>query len=545
MSPLDGNIVSPASLPAAPTLHRTITWVDAFWVASGSPALILFTIGALASTVGNPAWAIWILSITFGFVQCFTYAEIAGLYPNKSGGASIYGAMAWLRYGKLLAPISVWCNWIAWSPVLALGTGLASGYILSILFAHDSIVNTWSLLLLDLSWIRTGLTLRLNSNALLAGLLMLAVFAIQHRGILSAAKVQMVFAISSLLPLVLIGIIPVITGDTPRSHFFPLMPLIPTGGASATTGLWTMQGVTVIAGGLFLAGYSTYGFETAVCYTREFRDPARDTFKAIFFSGLLCLFVFTLVPLSFQGALGLSGMMDPGIQSGMGVGKAMAHMVHATGLFVNVIVAMLVMTLVLSIMTAMAGSSRTLYQGSVDGWLPRYLGKVNSHGAPDRAMWTDLIFNLFLLMLSDNLFVLTASNVAYIIFIFMNLQAGWIHRLDRRQWPRPFRAPTWLLAAGGILGYVNLFMAGMGADIWGRGTLVSGLALAAFIIPVFLWRHYIVDGGKFPRELTQSISDEAEPTTTAARGVGAGILPYLALVLAGLVIAAGHALARL
>ena len=68
-----------------------------------------------------------------GFIQSFTYAEIAGLFPNKSGGASVYGAAAWLRYGKFIAPLSVWCNWIAWTPVLSLGTAIAAGYILNLM----------------------------------------------------------------------------------------------------------------------------------------------------------------------------------------------------------------------------------------------------------------------------------------------------------------------------------------------------------------------------------------------------------------------------
>jgi amino acid transporter len=538
----DADRPTEASQETVPSLHRTITWVDAFWVASGSPALILFTIGALAATVGNPAWIVWVVSIVFGFLQCFTYAEIAGLFPNKSGGASIYGAIAWVRYGKLLAPLSVWCNWIAWSPVLALGTGLAAGYILSILFLPESIVNSWSLTTLNLDWIRAGLAFRINANAILAGIIMLGIFAIQHRGILSAARVQMIFAISSLLPLILIGVVPIITGDMPLDHFTPLVPLTHGSGAGQTPGSWTAKSITVIAGGLFIAGYSTYGFETAVCYTREFRDPARDTFKAIFFSGLLCLFVFTLVPVAFQGALGLAGMLEPGIRSGMGVGKAMAYMVGATGLMANLIVVMLVMTLLLSIMTAMAGSSRTIYQGSIDGWLPRYLGKVNAHGAPVRAMWTDLIFNLILLMMSDNIFVLAASNVAYMIFIFMNLNAGWIHRIDRPNWTRPFRAPTWLLATGGVLGYVNLFIIGMGADIWGPGTLLSGLILAAVIIPVFWWRHYVVDKGVFPKPMRDDMylaaPDDCE------RGRSAGLLPYIALAAGVIVIAVGHFAAR-
>src|SRR3990170_2009912 len=115
-------------------LHRAITWKDAFWVASGVPALVLFSIGGIAATVGSPSWLVWAVSVIFGFVQAFTYAEIAGLFPGKSGGASVYGAAAWVRYSRLIAPLSVWCNWLAWTPVLAIGCGIAAGYILNAFF---------------------------------------------------------------------------------------------------------------------------------------------------------------------------------------------------------------------------------------------------------------------------------------------------------------------------------------------------------------------------------------------------------------------------
>lgn len=48
-------------------------------------------------------FAIWAVSMLMGFIQSFTYAEIAGLFPSKSGGASVYGAAAWLKYGKFPA----------------------------------------------------------------------------------------------------------------------------------------------------------------------------------------------------------------------------------------------------------------------------------------------------------------------------------------------------------------------------------------------------------------------------------------------------------
>ena len=433
-------------------LERGIDWTGAFWVASGVPPLVLFSIGAVAATVGKLSWLVWALSIGLGFIQSFTYAEIAGLFPNKSGGTSVYGAIAWVRYSKVIAPISVWCNWFAWSPVQATGSALAAGYILTALFAPDAAINTWHVTLCDLGFIRTGLSLRINAVFLLGAVILFAVKAIQDGGILRSANTTKILGISAMIPLILIGVVPILTGDIVQANFFPLVPLAHDALGHVVNGTWNMAGITVMAGGMFLAAWSTYGFETAVCYTSELKNPKTDTFKAIFYSGLLCVVVYTLVPFAFQGFLGLgtvvhpavldaaghvttppvySGMLAPDIYSGMGVADVMGHMVHAGRLLGAVVVVMLVLALVLSLITSMAGSSRTLYQASVDGWLPKYLSKVNEHHAPSNAMLTDLCFNLVLLLMSDSVFVIGAANVGYMIFNFLNLNAGWIHRLDR------------------------------------------------------------------------------------------------------------------
>ncbi|WP_284257194.1 APC family permease [Acidocella aquatica] len=545
----------------AGTLRRSIDWKGAFWVASGVPALVLFSIGGISGMVGNLAFLIWTASMLMGFIQSFTYAEIAGLFPNKSGGASIYGAAAWIRYSKFIAPLSVWCNWFAWSPVLSLGCTIAAGYILNafapIPAANSPVVLQWiaqhgagiaggqsaqvsaaiaaltpSLQTWTLFSGRLGAVgFSLNSTFFIGAILMLVTFAIQHRGILGTANVQKYIGLLVIIPMLIVGVVPLLNGAVHyNSSYWPLVPLASAGAPGL--GMWNMSGWTLVLGAMFIAAWSTYGFETAVCYTSEFKNPGTDTFKAIFYSGLLCLLLFILVPFTFQGALGLTGMLDPSIAAGTGVASAMADMVGGGALIHSVMVMLMILALILSIMTAMAGSSRTLYQGSVDGWLPKYLTHVNAHGAPTRAMWTDLCANLLVLAVASTdatsfFFILAVSNCGYIIFNFLNLNAGWIHRMDSGKTARPYRAPTWLLGLGSVFAFVNAVFMGAGAKTWNPDALWAGLIFASLIIPVFCFRHFIQDGGKFPANMLEDLHVGGSGDVSTKR---AGILPYVTLV---------------
>jgi amino acid transporter len=541
-------------------LVRALDWKGAFWVAAGVPPLVLFSIGGIAGVAGKLAFVVWIISMIMGFLQSFTYAEMAGMFGNKSGGASVYGATAWLRYSKFIAPLSVWCNWFAWSPVLSLGCAIAAGYILNAFFpiplfidsspevlawladpanagkvAADAIaavtaagtpaIRGWELFNIAIPGLGA---LHFNATFLIGAALMLVMLAIQHRGIASTASAQKLLAIIVLVPLLLVGLVPILTGAINSANVTGLLP--PTAAYSGVDGTWSLGGWTLFLGALYIAAWSTYGFETAVCYTSELKNPKTDTFKAIFYSGLLCCVFFFLVPFAFQGVLGQSGMLATGIVDGTGIAEALGNMVGGNPVITQIFVILMVLALFLAIMTAMAGSSRTLYQGSKDGWLPRYLSGVNEHGAPTRAMWTDFTFNLFLLALASDVsgyfYVLAISNVGYIIFNFLNLNAGWIHRMDSGHIARPWKAPSALIGLNTVLAFVNALFLGAGAKVWGySNALWAGLIFAALIIPVFYFRHFIQDGGKFPAGALEALGlkdgDMGEKK--------AGMLPYAAL----------------
>ncbi|OYU39678.1 MAG: amino acid permease [Pseudorhodobacter sp. PARRP1] len=568
-------------------LHRTLNWKGAFWVAAGVPPLVLFSIGGIAGVAGQAAFVVWMLSMIMGFSQSFTYAEMAGMFGNKSGGTSVYGATAWLRYSKLIAPLSVWCNWFAWSPVLSLGCAIAAGYILNALFpipletapqvvawvaAHladytaatpavvDYITNNagttpdaaiqavanadgiaaltpafrvWEAYALNIPGL--GL-LHFNSTFVIGVVLMLIMMVIQHRGIAATASAQKVLAVIVLVPLLLVGLVPIFTGSINSMNVTGIVP--PSAPYSGVNGAWNIGGWTLFLGGMYIAAWSTYGFETAVCYTAELKDPKRDTFRAIFYSGLLCILFFFLIPFSFQGYYGQEVLLSTGVVDGTGVGAALGAMLGTNPIFIQIFVILMILALFLAIMTAMAGSSRTLFQGSRDGWLPKYLSKTNSHGAPTGAMWTDFAFNVFLLALASNVggyfYVLAISNVGYLLFNFLNLNAGWIHRIDSPHLDRPWKAPSWLIGFNTVLAFVNLLFLGAGAKVWqsvganpdAPPALWAGLVFAAFILPVFWFRHYVQDKGHFPKEAMEDLglTDHGDLGPRKA-----GMLPYLAL----------------
>lgn len=507
-------------------LRRSINWTGAFWVASGVPPLVLFSIGGIAYYTGTVSAGIWAASMLMGFLQSFVYAEIAGLFPNKSGGASIYGAAAWVRYAKPVAPLSVWCNWFAWSPVLSLGSSIAAGYILTAVAPDTaSAVRTWTLFAGTLG----PVSFTFNANFFIGAALMLMTFWIQHRGILDTANTQKIIGVLVIVPLAIVGIAPLVQHGVNWSNFTPFVPLAAAG--APEPGSWNIAGWTLVLGGMFIAAWSTYGFETAVCYTSEFKDPKTDTFKAIFFSGLLCIAFFVIVPFTFQSELGLTGMLAAPIADGSGVAAALAHMVGGGPIIENGLIMLMILALILCIMTAMAGSSRTLYQGSVDGWLPKYLSYVNHNGAPTNAMWTDLAVNMVLLAIAcadatSFFFILAVSNCGYIIFNFLNLNAGWIHRIDNGHIDRPYKAPTVIIAIGAVFAFVNAVFMGAGAKVWNPMALWAGLATAALIVPVFLYRHYVQDQGKFPAAMLEDLGVGEDNAITERK---AGMLPYLTL----------------
>ncbi|HLO48664.1 MAG TPA: APC family permease [Kamptonema sp.] len=473
-------------------MTRTINWKQGFWLGAGILPSILITIGPMAAIVGTASIIAWPLSTLLGFIQLFLFAELAAIFPNKTGGASIYGAVAWMRYGKIFGPINIWCYWITWSGALAVTASLAGNYIMTIFLANTPLAK-FSITLFDLSAFLPGISFRVDGIILCSAAILLLTFYMQHKGILQTAKIQFVLALLSLIPLLLLTIAPSIAGQVDFNNFLPLIP-------QNTTSWLSVNAFTLMMGAMFFAGYITYSAEIALCYVSDFKDPEKDTFKAIMVLGVVAAACFIIFPFTFLGVLGMNNITDPAFVGGdpqVAVIK-LAEIVFGGGSG-KLLTLMLILAFILGIVTPMSSSSRTLYQASVDGLLPKFLTKLNQHGAPARAMWTDLIFNLILLSLGNPVFVIAAGNVAYVFCIFMNLNAVWMLRKQMPQLYRSFKAPDWLVYWGGpALSLLNLSFIIFGAEAIAPHSLWYGIGAISLIIPIFCYRHYVVDKGVWP-----------------------------------------------
>jgi amino acid transporter len=444
-------------------LSRSLSWFDGFSIALGVPALLLFSVGSVAVLTGTLSPFIWIISVTVGLVQAFVFAQMAGTFPRKSGGHSLYGAEAWRRRNRFLAPLTVWGNWFAWSPVLAIGGLLIGGYVQA---------QWWS----GADWEVSFGPFSITIATIIGAVVLLGIFWINHFSIKDSARVQQVLGVISLLPIALLIIVPVLEGKIDVDNLGPIQP---------PSGDWLTWGTfETIAAGLFVAAWSAYAFETTICYTAEFRDPGKDAPRAILGAGVLNLVFYGLGPVVLLGVVGPQRIADdPSV--------AFAPLAADTfGAGADVVIALLIIAFILIINTAILGSARTLYQASVDGYTIKGLDRLSKRRVPSRAMGFDVGVNLLLMLLGTPISILAASTVGYMITNILDLSGGWLLDRDTRSMQVPYRAPRAVMRLAPVLAGFNFLLLFAGGPSWGWGAVALGWGIVLLSIPLYLYRQW-------------------------------------------------------
>jgi amino acid transporter len=476
-------------------LLKTLRWYDGFVIALANPGFLIgflgYSIGALG---GWGAVALWTASMVIGTLSNWIYSEQAAMFPDKSGGISLYAHEGWRKYFTLVGPVATFGYWFAWSSVLSI-FGLVVGSLIQAQWFSGS---DWTF--------STGLADNLGLGHVIGGALIVLVWLFNIFGMRLSVRVSYITGAMLLIPLAVFILLPYLTGDWTSSNMTWALndPGQPWGG-------WKVALVW-----LYLMGWSAYGVETAATFAPEYKDTVRDTALALRSAALFSLFVYAFLPLGITGAVGTQVAANDPVAFYV---PAFEKIVGGAG---DLMVLFLIGSLVLSMNVATADGSRALYGIARDRMTIKELDHLNRFHVPGRAMTVDMIVNLCLLFFVGNvLAILVAGNLGYILAHFFALTAFILLRYDRPRWPRPIRlAPAWVWVAG-ILAALNAVFIAIGAtnpSLTGYGGLkeaLIGLGVLALSIVLFLFRRIVQDKEPvYLREPTPAVPGE-EPAPEA------------------------------
>lgn len=208
--------------------------------------------------------------------------------------------------------------------------------------------------------------------------------------------------------------------------------------------------------------------EAAACYISECQEPARDAAIAMTLSGLFGLFVYVALPIMILAVLGNVGLHEldtPGDAYIVFNGYIKAIFGSSPGWtwFVGL---SLIFNLVLSVLNALNGASRGLWQASVDGVLPSAFSCTNAYGSPAAGILASVFLSLLVLMVGDPLQIYIISNMGYLFALSGSMVGYGVFRLNCDDMVRPIKLAR-------CMGPCALALGSAGMILWMVGGFVA------------------------------------------------------------------------
>jgi amino acid transporter len=473
-------------------LLKAMTWWDGFVVALANPGFLIAALGGSIGALGTTgAFVLWTISICLGALQNNVHAELAAMFPNKSGGIALYAHEAWRKYLTIIGPLATFGYWIGWSVVLSIN-GLVAGTLIQAQWFSDS------------TWAHNWGTFDINLPIAIGIGLIVLVWMFNVYGVRPAVWFGYVTGALLVIPAFVLMFLPYVTGEWSSDN---MNWAIGANGGLALALTW-----------LYFMCWSSYGIEVVATFAPEYHDTEQDTARGLRAAALFSGAVYILLPLGLGGTLGQEAVAADGTFIAFYKDAFDAILGNTLG---EVMIACVVAGLILSMNTATMDGSRALYGISKDGMTIKELGVLNKYHVPARAMTIDAILNIFLITAFAGVIeILAVSNVGYVFATCCALGGFILLRRDRPDWPRPIRLPNLWVPLAGVLFLINLTFLVAGGFIYSGGFLGitgygygwdktrTGLLVLLAALLLYIWRHVVQD--KIPMKLREQIPQTPE-----------------------------------
>jgi amino acid transporter len=465
---------TPPQSSTKPTLVRSVTWKSSFVVSLGAALLIVTSLGAIAGDLGPASVFVWTLVVAVGILQCFMIAEMASMFPNKSGGTATYSHEAFKKW-PIVGAVANWGYWLGWVPVIPVNLIVAAGY-LKTFFPH----------------LTDGGVLYLAIG------ISLVLYASNYYGLKPGIWSSTAMAVCSICPLIVIVASPVFLPHLfHEANIFPFKPL---------NGSWhSGKSWMLIWKDLFVALWSAYGIECASTTIAELKDPQKDAPKAMLASSIGGFIAYSVVPFVMLGIVGVSVLTQDASIAFLPAAQAIFG--HIGGIVVSI---MLIAALLLGVQSTIIGSSRCMFEMTHDGQMIKQFGAVNKYGVPIGSMFVDMGVTIGMLILfkSNVINLIAASNVGYLSVFVILIPAYIVLRMDKKHANRKFKLPGIFIPIAVLITLFNLTAFIVGGPQWDATPVATpvfmhhtitltvmniGWTIMLAVLPFYLWRVIVQD----------------------------------------------------
>ena len=485
------------------SLHRGTNWWGAFVIGLAGTILVTGIAPFAVQSLGAASIPLFVVITAMGVLLCFCLAELAAMMPHRTGGLPSYAFETFSPLGKSVAKhaggVSGWAYWLGWFTVAPINMFLASAYIIQLFKIPTG--PEYNLL----GSYGTPITV---AALVISVIGLLVMFVPSYLGIHLGATFATVLGVVSMAPLTALVLLPIVKPGS--ADFGNLSGFHLPDGVTGSLPLWGSW--------IFVMTWSVLAMEAAACYIGECRDPHRDAKIAMTAEGLYGFFIYVMTPVVFVAVLGVAESFDPLTV----YTDFTAKVFGSEGTWVQYAIGIpLVVALLLSVLNAIMGCGRSLYQIAEDGLLPKWFHHLNKHKVPGHAMVFNLVCSLVVVSFGSPLRIYIFSNVGYLLACALSLIGYFLYRQYRPELHRPVRMPGWMSYAALATG--AFFLAVWLYGGWHSPQLVVsadessflfwlGIAIVATYFPLYWWRQRA--GGHEPATIDLSTASVATVDVT-------------------------------
>lgn len=461
------------------SLYRGISWHGAFVMGLGGCILVTGITPFAVQAMGAAAIPCLIGIQLIGMLVCLCMAELATLWPERTGGTPSYTYDSFKPLGEKTARhvggITSWSYWLGWFPAAPINMILAASYI-AVLFhlPLGRIVD-------PIGSIGTAEPFGVLVITLV-GLLLL--FIPCYTGIRLGTGFATLLGVTAMVPLTLLVILPIFKPSSFHWHYVAGFHYADPKDSFAFLFAW-----------LFVISWNGIGVESASCYVAELKNPHRDAKIALTAEGVYSVFIFAATAIVFVAVLGTTlKSSDPLTEY-----TNFAQHIFGHGSWVEYVVGIpLIAALLLTTLNAIMGTGRSLFEASdQERVLPKFFAKKNKHHVPVNSMIFNVICAMLVGLLGSPVRIYIFSNVGYLEAIIVCLFGYFLVRQFRKDQISQYRLHgsfRWV-ALVIALGLTFIYFAGgwnspnvtVGPGS-GHTLFLLGLAVVLAYVPLYWWR---------------------------------------------------------